>query len=502
MKPILEMKHVTKRFPGVLALDNVSFSLKQGEFLGICGENGAGKSTLMKILSGSYPYGSYEGELHIDGKPVKMDSISTAQALGIEMAYQELNVMLDATVAENLMVGNLPGGKYIVDFKKLYNMTREFLDKVSVDLDPAQILRSVTNSGQIQLISILRAIIKKPRILVLDEPTTALTGNEVKQVFAILEQLRKEGVSILYISHKLDEVFELCDSVLVLRDGKSVAFHLINEVSQNQLIEEMVGRNLENQYRHKNVSTDEVVLSVKKLHIPNPNISTKNIIDELSFEVHRGEVFGLGGLVGAGRSEVLGAIFGQLTNGVKKIIEIEGQEIQITKPADAVAAGLAFLTEERRSSGLVINMNIRENISLASLKKLKGYPAINERKETKETGRFYEKLRIKAPSQETRVGNLSGGNQQKVVLAKWLMTECKVLFLDEPTKGIDVGAKREFYDIIDELTQKGMAVVLVSSDMPEFISLCDRCIVLADGKAQAELAGDEITQVNIIKEVV
>lgn len=502
MKPILEMKHVTKRFPGVLALDDVSFSVQPGEFLGICGENGAGKSTLMKILSGSYPSGSYEGEMLIDGEAVRMDSIHTAQQLGIEMAYQELNVMLDATVAENLMVGNLPGGKHVINYKELYSTTKEFLNKVSVDLDPKQILRSVTNSGQIQLISILRAIIKKPRILVLDEPTTALTGNEVKQVFAILETLRKEGVTVLYISHKLEEVFELCDSILVLRDGKSVASHKITEVTQNQLIEEMVGRTLDDKYHHKKVATDEVVLSVKNLHIPNPNISTKNIMDDLSFEVHRGEVFGLGGLVGAGRSEVLGAIFGQITNGVRKTIEVEGKPVTINKPADAVAAGIAFLTEERRSSGLVLGMNIRENISLASLKKLKGFPAINRKEEIKGISAFYNKLRIKAPSAETRVGNLSGGNQQKVVLAKWLMTECKILFLDEPTKGIDVGAKREFYEIIDELTEKGMAVVLVSSDMPEFVSLCDRCIVLADAKAQVELEGEDITQVNIMKGVI
>lgn len=502
MNPVLEMNNITKRFTGVVALDHVNITLMPGDFLGICGENGAGKSTLMKILSGSYRYGEYEGEIWIDGSPVKIDSIRKAQEYGIEMAYQELNVMLDASIAENLMVGNLPGSKFMVDFKKTYKETREFLDELGLDLNPKQVVRTVTNSGQIQMISIMRAVIKHPRILVLDEPTTALTDNETEIVFKMLERLNREGTSIIYISHKLEELYRLCNKVVVLRDGKTINSHDINEIPKDVLVEEMVGRKVDNIFKHINVSTDEVVMRVKNLHIPNPNISTKNIIDDLSFELHRGEILGLAGLVGAGRSEILGAIFGQMTAGIKKEVEIEGKKVQINKPSDAVKEGVAFLTEERRTSGLVLSMKIRENISLASLKHLAGWPAINRKKEKEETTTYYERLKIKAPSQETVVSTLSGGNQQKTILAKWLMTNCKILFLDEPTKGIDVGAKNEFYNIIDDLTKKGISILLVSSDMPEFISLCDRCIVIAEGDARAELKGEEITQVNIMKEVV
>lgn len=502
MKPVLEMKNITKRFAGVVALDQVNFTLMPGDFLGICGENGAGKSTLMKILSGSYRHGEYEGEIAVDGNPVKIDSIKKAQELGIEMAYQELNVMLDVTVAENLMVGNLPGGKCVVDFNRAYRETQEFLSELELDLNPRQIVRSITNSGQIQMISILRAVIKKPKILVLDEPTTALTEKETEIVFQMLERLNKDGVSIIYISHKLEEVYRLCNKVMVLRDGKTINNHSIRDISRDILVEEMVGRKVDCIYKHKNVSTEEVVMRVKNLHIPNPNISTKNIIDNLSFDLHKGEILGLAGLVGAGRSEILGAIFAQITEGIKKEIEIEGRKVELRQPSDAVKEGIAFLTEERRVSGLVLPMSIRENISLASLKKLKGWPAIERKQENKETRVYYDKLHIKAPSPEAVVGTLSGGNQQKVILAKWLMTNCKILFLDEPTKGIDVGAKNDFYLIIDELTKQGISIVLVSSDMPEFISLCDRCIVIAEGGARAELEGEEITQVNIMKEVV
>ena len=486
----------------MVALADVSFSINKGDFLGICGENGAGKSTLMKILSGSYSHTEYTGEILVDGKPVKITSIKDSQKLGVEMTYQEQNVMLDATVAENLMVGNLPGGKLVVNFKKMYATVEKFLREMNLNLDPRQTLRTVSNGGQIQMISILRAVLKHPRILVLDEPTTALTDNEVEIVFNMLTRLRQEGITCIYISHKLEELFRMCNKVLVLRDGRMISTHDIDHVTRDTLISEMIGRELSNTYHHRDVHTDEVVLSVRNMRIRNPNNEAINIIDDLSFDVHKGEVLGLGGLVGAGRSEILGAIFAQITQGVSRELTLNGERVTIKKPMDAIRLGIGYLTEERRSSGLVIQMTVRENISLASLKDLAGGLAISAEDERNKTQKIFDDLHIKAPSLETVVGTLSGGNQQKVVLAKWLMTQCKVLFLDEPTKGIDVGAKSEFYQIIDALTEQGISIVLVSSDMPEFISLCDRCLVIADGGVRAELIGSQITQENIMRAVV
>ena len=487
----------------MVALADVSFSINKGDFLGICGENGAGKSTLMKILSGSYSHTEYTGEILVDGKPAKITSIQDSQKLGVEMTYQEQNVMLDATVAENLMVGNLPGGRMVVNFKEMYATVEKFLREMNLNLDPRQTLRTVSNGGQIQMISIMRAVLKHPRILVLDEPTTALTDNEVEIVFNMLNRLRKEGITCIYISHKLEEVFRMCDKVMVLRDGHMISMHEdIREVTRDSLISEMIGRELSNTYHHKDVHTDEVVLSVRNMRIRNPNNAAINIIDDMSFDLHKGEVLGLGGLVGAGRSEILGAIFAQITQGVSREVTLNGESVSIKKPMDAIRLGIGYLTEERRSSGLVVQMTVRENISLASLKDLAGGLAINAEDERAKTRKVFEDLHIKAPSLETLVGTLSGGNQQKVVLAKWLMTNCRVLFLDEPTKGIDVGAKSEFYQIIDALTEQGISIVLVSSDMPEFISLCDRCLVIADGGVRAELIGSQITQENIMRAVV
>ena len=487
----------------MVALADVSFSINTGDFLGICGENGAGKSTLMKILSGSYSHTEYTGEILVDGKPAKITSIQDSQKLGVEMTYQEQNVMLDATVAENLMVGNLPGGRMVVNFKEMYATVEKFLREMNLNLDPRQTLRTVSNGGQIQMISIMRAVLKHPRILVLDEPTTALTDNEVEIVFNMLNRLRKEGITCIYISHKLEEVFRMCDKVMVLRDGHMISMHEdIREVTRDSLISEMIGRELSNTYHHKDVHTDEVVLSVRNMRIRNPNNAAINIIDDMSFDLHKGEVLGLGGLVGAGRSEILGAIFAQITQGVSREVTLNGESVSIKKPMDAIRLGIGYLTEERRSSGLVVQMTVRENISLASLKDLAGGLAINAEDERAKTRKVFEDLHIKAPSLETLVGTLSGGNQQKVVLAKWLMTNCRVLFLDEPTKGIDVGAKSEFYQIIDALTEQGISIVLVSSDMPEFISLCDRCLVIADGGVRAELIGSQITQENIMRAVV
>jgi len=490
---ILEMKNVTKRFPGVLALKNVNLSLKKGEILGVCGENGAGKSTLMKILSGSYAAGEYEGTIIVDGKPVELTSVKTAEDLGIEMVYQEVNMIMESDIAENLFVGNLPGKGAFVDFKTLYKKTQEILDYLNIPVSPKEKARNL-NSGQMQLLSLMRAYIKNPRILVLDEPTTALTTKEVDLLMSILNELRGKGISCIYISHKLSEIFRICDRVMVMRDGETISCDAIIDVQESYLIENMVGRKVENLYPKTRHLIGDEVLRVEGLNIPHPTIKQKNIISDISFSLNKGEILGIGGLVGAGRSEVLGAIFGQITRGVSKRIIIDGEEVSIQSPADAIKNGLGFATEDRKGNGIVWMLSISHNVVLASLKDLPRRFIIDNKVEKERVKDISDKLSIKAPSLLTMVNNLSGGNQQKVVLSKWLLKNPRILLLDEPTKGIDVGAKAEIYKLMSDLTENGISIIMVSSDMPELVSMSDRVIVISNGKISGEFCQNEIKE--------
>lgn len=498
MKPILRMINVTKRFPGVLALNNVNIDLYPGEILGIVGENGAGKSTLMKVLSGSYPNTTYEGTIEISGEKAEFKSVADAQAKGIEMVYQEMNMMLDASVAENLFVGNLPVNRGFVDFEKLYEDAQKLIDLGQLTVSPKQIVRPL-NSGQMQMLSVLRTLAKNPKILVLDEPTTALTDSEVDTLMDILNHLRESGVSCIYISHKLKEIFRICDRVTVIRDGQTISSRPIAEVTEQRMIEEMVGRKVENLYPKKEHPLREEFFRVENLTVPHPTIKGKNIVENISFSLRRGEILGIGGLVGAGRSETLGAIFGQITKGVTKKVFIENKEITINSPSDAINAGIGFITEERKRTGIIWMLGIRENMSVASLKDLVTGLFMNEKREKEVTSKLFKELRIKAPSLETKLVNLSGGNQQKVILGKWLLNNPRILLIDEPTKGIDVGTKADFYSLMGELTEAGMSIIMVSSDMPELISMSDRCLVLSGGEITAELKKGEITETNVMR---
>ncbi len=498
MGNILEMKNVTKRFPGVIALKDVSIQLQKGEILAICGENGAGKSTLMRILSGSYTSRDYEGEIWIDGKPVDFTSVSMAEECGIEMVYQELNMMLDASVAENVYVGNLPGSGIFVDYKTLYADTKKILDTIGLSIDPREKVRGL-NSGHLQMLAIMRAISKKPRIMVLDEPTSALTDQEVDLLMQNLNRLREEGVSCLFISHKLEEIFRIADRVAVMRDGEIVSCRPVGEVTEKTLVEEMVGRKIENLYPKTKADIGDEVLKVENLSVPHPTIKNKNIVENISFSLRRGEILGIGGLVGAGRSEVLGAIFGQIVKGVSKKITVFGKEVTIKRPKDAIELGIGYVTEERKKSGFVWVLSVRENLTLACLPELPRRYMIDRQAEKTKAAGVFERLRIKAPSLETAIVNLSGGNQQKVVLGKWLLKEPKILLIDEPTKGIDVGAKAEIYTIMNELAQAGVSIIMVSSDMPELVSMSDRCLVLSNQKITGEFVGSDITQDNVMR---
>lgn len=494
---ILEMKHVTKKFPGVLALDDVSIDVKKGEILGIVGENGAGKSTLMKVLSGSYTNKEYEGEIWIDGERQSFMSVADAKKVGVEMVYQEVNAMYEASVAENIYVGNLLG-KGFVDYKKLYGDTQELLKRLGMPISPQTIAGNL-NSGQLQLMAIVRAMAANPKIMVLDEPTTALTDSEVNILMSFLEKLRSEGVSCIYISHKLEEVFRICDRVTIIRDGCVITSGNIDQFNHETLVEGMIGRKVENMYTKSRHAIGEPVMEVKNLFVPHPTIDHRDIVAGISFTLRKGEILGIGGLVGAGRSEALGAIFGQFTKGVKKEVWINGEEVVINNPRDAIRAGIGFVTEERKLTGFVQTMSIKENMSLVSLPDLPQKHVIDQDAEEEKTKAIFDRMHVKAPSIETMVVNLSGGNQQKVVLGKWLMKNPNILFIDEPTKGIDVGAKAEFYKIMDELVGAGVSIVMVSSDMPELISISDRVIVLNQGRITGEFSSDEVTQTNIMK---
>ncbi len=495
---VLEMRNVTKRFPGVTALKDVCIDLRKGEILGICGENGAGKSTLMKVLSGSYTAKEYEGEILIDGKPVSFTNVYDAQKCGIEMVYQELNMVLDLSVAENLFVGNLPLRNGVVNYKQLYSDAEKLLERIGFDVNPRTIVR-LLNSGQMQMLSIMRACAKNPKILIMDEPTSALTDQEVETLMKLLNELRDSGVSVIYISHKMQEIYRICDRITVIRDGQTISTNDIDKVQEQTLIEEMVGRKVENMYPKENHATKEEVLRVEHLSVPHPNIHGKYIVEDIGFTLHKGEILGIGGLVGAGRSESLAAIFGQYVKGVKKEVWVGGKKVKITKPLDAIRHGIGFITEERKLTGYIGVLSIRENMSIASLKKLSGLILMKRRKEREETDKQFRQLRVKAPSSETKLFQLSGGNQQKVILGKWLINEPEILFIDEPTKGIDVGTKADFYQIMNELTSRGVSIVMVSSDMPELIAMSDRCIVISEGRITAELEGEEITETNVMR---
>ena len=495
---ILQMKNVTKRFPGVVALKDVSISLKKGEVLAICGENGAGKSTLMKILSGSYTSREYEGEIWIDGKKTDFSSVAVAEANGIEMVYQELNVMLDASLAENIYVGNLPMKRKFVDYKKLYSDTRAMLDKVGLKLDPRQRVRGL-NSGQMQMVSIARALSKHPRIIVLDEPTSSLTDKETNILMDTIDSLRREGVSLLFISHKLDEIFRIADRVVVMRDGAVVTTDEVSAVSEDQLVEAMIGRTIDNLYPKEAAPIGGEVLRVEHLTVPHPSNKGQNIVEDISFSLKKGEILGIGGLVGAGRSEVLSAVFGYITNGVTKKILIDGRETKISTPMDAIRNGMGYITEERKQTGYIWVHSVRENLTLACLKKLSRFGFVRKKREAAMAEEMFRLLDIRAPSLETMLVNLSGGNQQKVVVGKWLLSEPRILLIDEPTKGIDVGTKAEIYRIMNDLTHKGVSIIMVSSDMPELVSMSDRCLVLSNRRITGEFTGKDITQENVMK---
>ncbi len=487
-EPILIAKNITKCFPGVTALAGVSFDLHAGEIHALCGENGAGKSTLIKLLSGLHAHGSYEGELVVGGKVAHFRGIADAQRAGVAVIYQELALVEGMTVAENIFLGREPRRFGLVDAGRMQREARELLQHFHVELAPETPV-SQLGVGQKQLVEIVKALAKQSRVLILDEPTAALAEHEAQILQHILRDLRGRGIACIYISHRLEEVFALADRITVLRDGETVFTAPTKQTTKAELIRHMVGREISDLYRQPTRSEKQdgahPALWVEGLTVADPRSGATRLHD-ITFTVAPGEVLGIGGLMGAGRTELLMHLAGAWGQRVSGRVAMGDKQIRPGTPAEMLQRGLALVSEERRRYGLVLEQSIGFNLSLSSLAGLSRGGLIQPAREHERNDAFFRRLRVKAPSMTVSVGKLSGGNQQKVVLGKVLMTDPQVVLLDEPTRGIDVGAKAEIYDIIHELTAAGKAVVLVSSELPELIGMSDRILMLHEGRVAGE----------------
>src|SRR5436190_18455 len=495
--PLLEMRNIVKEFPGVRALDGVSFTLENGEFHALVGENGAGKSTLMKVLSGVYPEGSFDGEIFVDNVPQSFRNVRDSEAAGVAIIYQELSLVKELTVGENIFLGREPSRFGVIDSAKLYHRSATLLRELHLDIDPRTTVGSL-GIGRQQLVEIAKALSQDAKILVLDEPTAALTESEVETLFDILTKLKARGVGLIYISHKLDEVFRMSDRITVLRDGKTIGTHLAKDLTRDEVIAEMVGRDVGDIFPKPEHELGIPALEIKNLTVFSLDRPDKRIVDDVSFSVRRGEVLGIAGLMGSGRTELMTAIFGAWQGKYSRIIIVDGNERTISSPLDAIDSGIAFVTEDRKRYGLILEQTIADNMTLAGLKPISGRFLTDRSREMAAVREPMRSLNINAGTPMVITGTLSGCNQQKVVLGKWLLTKPKVLFLDEPTRGIDVGAKQEIYAEIDKLAADGLAIVLVSSELPEVLGLSDRVIVLHEGKLTGEFTRENATAENVM----
>lgn len=494
----LEMEEITKEFPGVKALNRVSFKVKKGEIHALCGENGAGKSTLMKVLSGLYPFGTYEGTIRIDGQDKRFTRIKDAEEAGISIIYQELALVKDLTIGENIFLGREPRKGLGIDWDKLFFDSKKWLDEVGLKFTPDVKIQNL-GIGQQQQVEIAKALSKNAKILILDEPTAALTESEVETLMRILNNLRDRGVTCIYISHKLNEVFEIADSITVLRDGRSIGTNPTKEMNEEKVISLMVGRELTELFPRVEHTPTEVVLEVKKLNAYDKDNPSKQILHNVNINVRKGEIVGIAGLMGSGRTELATAIFGGYEGKVEGEISMHGKPVSIKSTLDGIKEGIALVSEDRKRYGLVLDQAIKNNISLASLKRLSKASVINTNEEIRHSNHYVKELKIKTPSIETGVGTLSGGNQQKVVLGKWMLTEPKLLILDEPTRGIDVGAKYEIYNLMNRLVAEGMAILMISSELPEVLGMSDRIYVMHEGSVAGEFNWQDATQEKIMQ---
>lgn len=493
---VLYAEKITKTFPGVKALSEVSFDLAAGEVHALCGENGAGKSTLIKTLSGIWASGTYEGAFFVDGKEADFQGIKDAEASGIAVIYQELALVNDMTVAENIYLGHEPTKAGLIDWNKMYQDATALLRRFKIDIDPTLRVGDI-GVGKQQLVEIVKALRKESHILILDEPTAALTEQEVDILIGMLRDLKTKGIACIYISHKLDEVFTISDRITVLRDGKSIKTLDTSDTDQAEVIRAMVGREIEDLFPRRQGTLGESMLEVKGLSVK----GAQDAIDlkDISFSVRRGEVLGLGGLMGAGRTEVLMHIMGAYGQREAGSVILKGKPYAGKTPQAAIDSGMALVSEDRKRFGLIIEQSNNFNFSLSSLSSVSTFwGKVDVNKEFRKNESISKQLRVKAPSLEVLTGTLSGGNQQKVVLGKALLSEPEVIFLDEPTRGIDVGAKLEVYELINRLTDEGKAVVIVSSELPELMGMSDRIVMLTEGRVGGEFSKGQFNQEALI----
>ncbi len=497
---ILEMKNIIKDFPGVRALDNVNFTLEKGEVLALVGENGAGKSTLVKVLSGVWPYPTYEGDIYLDDQLVRFDNTREAEEAGIGIIHQELNLLPDLSVAENIFLDRHPLNKFGgIKWKELYNNAETVLSRLNIDIDPRIDLGDLTVGNQ-QMVEIAKALSLDTRILVFDEPTSALTESEINELFTVINDLRSSGVSIIYISHKMEEIKKIADSVVVLRDGATIGEKIkIDQVTLDEIINRMVGRNINDLFPSHDFKRGEKTLEVKNISVPDPFNPEKKLVDDVSFTAYKGQILGISGLMGAGRTELVNAIFGVYGKKSQGEVFLNGRKLNIKNPADAIENGIALVTEDRKELGLLLDKNLVMNMTLPSIKNFSSKFVMDNRAERAVTKRYADELNIKTPSLDVFVEKLSGGNQQKVVIGKWLITDSDVLILDEPTRGIDVGAKTEVYRLMNQLVESGVTVIMISSELPEIMGMSDRIVVMSEGKKTAELERSEADQETIMK---
>lgn len=484
----IEMRGINKSFGSNNVLKDAGFLLESGEIHALMGENGAGKSTLMKILTGVYTKDA--GTVIVDGNEVCYKNPQEAEKAGIVFIHQELNVLFDLTVEENMFLGKeIKKAFGVCDKKAMREQVKEILDKLGVKIDPGEVMSNLS-VGQQQMIEIAKALMVDAKVIIMDEPTAALTQSETEVLFGVVKALREKGVSIVYISHRMEEIFELCDRITVLRDGSYIDTKRISDTDMNDVVRMMIGREIGERYPQRQSKIGEVVLEVE-------NLKCDGIFENVSFQVHAGEVLGVSGLMGAGRTEIMQAIFGNMPH-VTGTIRLNGKEIGNKNPQQAIKNGIGFITEDRKLEGLMLEESIMKNISLANLGRISQKGVISKKREQDLVKRGIEELHIKCFGPQHDCGNLSGGNQQKVVFAKWIYTEPKVLILDEPTRGVDIGAKKEIYNIINDLAKKGVAIIMVSSELPEVLGMSDRVMVVREGEVRGMLSKEEANQVNIM----
>ena len=503
-KTLLEMRSITKEFPGVKALSNVNFVVEEGEIHAICGENGAGKSTLMKVLSGIHPYGSYEGQIIYDGKECRHQNIKDSEKLGIVIIHQELALVPYLSIAENMFLGNERSRRGIIDWDETYARAAQFLEVVGLHENPNTLIKDI-GVGKQQLVEIAKALAKDVRLLILDEPTSSLNEQDAQNLLDLLLRLRKEkNITSIIISHKLNEIAYVADKITIIRDGSTIETLDKNagEISEPRIIKGMVGRDLTNRFPPRQPNVGEVSMEVRNWTVYHPLYTERKVVDDVSITLRKGEVVGIAGLIGAGRTELCKSVFGRAYGTkISGQLRIDGKEVYLNSVSEAIQAGLAYITEDRKGDGLVLSDSIKHNTTLARLDFVSERGVVDVDKEYQAADEYKKKLGVKAPSVEQVVGNLSGGNQQKVLIGKWMFAQPDIMMLDEPTRGIDVNAKYEIYCIINDLVAQGKSVLMVSSELPEILGMCDRTYVMCEGRIVGEFTREEATQEKIMDRI-